>query len=548
MRNAVCPRRTAAGAVVASREISCFSTQGAASRPTRVDPYFAAGCSALRYDAVGTAPIRCADMTARACTECGAEADEPADHCDSCGAALEIRRLHEGSDVRIEPERLETELDESELSLPAGRWGRVSDHPGPGPTDSDRALARASERPRRARDGSLQPPRNEGADLEPSPPSLPKSPKPTIPQELPKPEASLPQAKAGDPAAAPRSPTPQAAHAGPSAELSHWLNDEAGAHPGGLPRMAAPSEARAATAVATTGSHAMQPRRPPVLASEALLRDLAPPRPARRALRFWCPLLGSLGASIAWLLTKGQGVGWPLAGAFAGLALLGLPPMPYAGRASAVATVAGTGLALVLWTDAASPDGASTIALTVSVTLLAAGLYFRAWHRASALARMIVSAGVLIGASLLWINGSLSDLTLFDTAWQSWLPRLLGLVFGLLLMLSLLAFMDPRSTGGASVWATLILVWHGMHAAVTILHAAWPKSSDTAHMERIPVDTLLAWASAPMLTALLSLGLAQLLAAGLSSAASRFSDPGMSIPPRPPNFGAPEVRARPHAR
>jgi hypothetical protein len=436
-------------------------------------------------------------MSACACIECGAAVDDTAEHCANCGATLEARRLHEGSDVRIEPERLGAALT-AEHSLTAGRWGRVSDHPA-AIEHVDPTTALVAVRAVKHHDEERAVSTND------APTDTPLRAVPAHAEIKP--------------------PTYLAQHA-PSAELSHLVNHDGPFVPGldpSAPRMAA-SDARPLTAITNTGAHATQPRRPPVLASEALLRDLAPSRPARRALRIWCPLLGVLGAAAAWFLTSGQGTGWPLAGAFAGLALLGLPPMPYPGRASAVATVAGTALALVLWTDAGTTDGLATILLTTSVTLLAAGLYFRAWHRASVLARFIVSSGVLSGAAFLWMRGDVADLTLFDTAWQSWLPRLVGLGFGILLMLALLAFMDARSTGGAAVWASFVLCWYGVYAAVEIVHAAWPKDAASLDIGRIPVDTLLAWTSAPLLTALLALGAAQLMAAGLAEASSRRRD------------------------
>ncbi|HET8933593.1 MAG TPA: hypothetical protein VFN67_09145 [Polyangiales bacterium] len=273
------------------------------------------------------------------------------------------------------------------------------------------------------------------------------------------------------------------------------------------------------------------PRRPPVLASEALLRDIAPSRPARHALRVWCPLLGVLGAVNAWFLTHGQGMGWPLTGAFCALALLGLPPMPYSGRASAVATVSATALALLFWSDAPSEGGASRMMLTVAVNLLATGLLFRSWHRASLVARIIVGAGIALSSFHLWLSGELQELTLSDVTWQSWLPRIVGLVFCLLLLLSLLAFMDARSTGGASVWAAFMLIWQGLHSIVTIVHAGWPKDALDFDLARVPSDTLLAWTSTPLLSALLSMGLAQLLAAGLASAAQRNNTTSMRPPP-----------------
>jgi hypothetical protein len=241
--------------------------------------------------------------------------------------------------------------------------------------------------------------------------------------------------------------------------------------------------------------------------------------------------LGVVGVINVWLLTRGQGLGWPLAGAFCALSLLGLPPMPYSGRASAVTTVSATGLALLLWSDAPNPGGASRIMLTAAIALLGSGLLFRAWHRASTLSRFIVASGIGLACLFLWLSGELSDLTLVDTAWQSWLPRVVALTLALLLLLSLLAFMDARSTGGAAVWAGFILCWMGVHAVAAILHAAWPKGADAIDLTRLPQDTLLAWTSAPLLTALLSIGFAQLMAAGVADATQRRNTTSMRPPP-----------------
>jgi len=452
-----------------------------------------------------------ADMSARACTECGAATDDAADHCERCGVLLEAHKLHEGSDVRVEPERLDAALPH-DPSLPAGRWGRVSDHPAP----------RVSVEHSQPEPAAV---RNE----------------PTV-----EPAAVSAPAVAAAPEAPPTKPAGVAAPAAPSPELFNLLANDIS--------VAVPPQASSgrgfgpdARSISTTGGHAVQPRRPPVLASEALLRDLAPPRPARQILRIWSPLLGVLGASAIWLMTRGQGIGLPLAGAFGGLALLGLPPMPYAGRASAVVTVAATGLALVLWADAGTAGGVPTIILTIAVATLATGLYFRAWHRASVIARMIVTLGVLTGATFLWMSGDLADLTVFDTAWQSWLPRLMGLSFGILLLLSLLAFMDARSTGGAAVWATFLVCWQALHAGVEVLHFAWPKSATSPDFSRIPIDNLLALVSTPLLTTLFALGLAQLMAAGLSTARAGIEAVHFGSTPPGSSF-APEARVPPHAR
>jgi hypothetical protein len=422
-------------------------------------------------------------MSARACNECGAPAASDDDsHCEVCGGSLEPRRLHEGSEVRVEPSRLGAAMPNAS-PIPDRRWSRVSDHPGADLGDSKEI------------------------------PQLLNSPQPAATELSPAQDSEL--------AVQPEAAVPLA-HATQHSDIAVVPGSVAA--PVVSPKPPAPVPAPIASPVAT-------PRRPPVLASEALLRDIAPSRPARNALRVWCPLLGVLGAANAWLLTRGQGMGWPLAGAFCALALLGLPPMPYSGRASAVSTVSATALALLFWSDGPSEGGASRAMLTVAVNLLATGLLFRSWHRASLVARVIVGAGIALSSLHLWLSHELQELTLADVTWQSWLPRIVVLVFCLLLLLSLLAFMDARSTGGASVWAAFILIWQGLHSAVTIVHAAWPKDAETFDLALVPSDTLLAWTSTPLLSGLLTIGLAQLLAAGLASAAQRHNTTSMRPPP-----------------
>ena len=422
-------------------------------------------------------------MSARACNECGAPAASDEDsHCAVCGGSLEPRRLHEDSEVRVEPERLGAALPNAS-PIPDRRWGRVSDHPGANLSDS-KAVPQLLNSPH--------------------PPAIEQAPV----QEL----DSVVQ--------------PEAAAAPPQSAVPH---SDIAVVPGPAPAPVLSPKPPAATQISTSQSAA--PRRPPVLASEALLRDIAPSRPARNALRVWCPLLGVLGATNAWLLTRGEGLGWPLAGAFCALALLGLPPMPYSGRASAVSTVSATALALLFWSDGPSEGGASRVMLTVAVNLLATGLLFRSWHRASVVARIIVGAGIALSSLHLWLSGEFHELTLSDITWQSWLPRIVVLVFCILLLLSLLAFMDARSTGGASVWAAFVLVWQGLHSVVTIVHAGWPKDAEAFDLARVPTDTLLAWTSTPLLSGLLAIGLAQLLAAGLASAVQRHNTTSMRPPP-----------------
>lgn len=430
-----------------------------------------------------------AAMNARICMACGSEVAQDADRCPSCGAEQEPKLFHEGSDVRLEIDRLGEELVNKDLSMPAGRWGRASEHPRIAPDEE-------------ARDSD--PARIVSEDESES--EAPET------SRISEPEAG--ELVAAGAAVRAQSPLQAAAvveETEPKPIVPAIAQDEVSL------RMLVPptTEPRHGNGMYTTGAHAPVVR-PPVLASEALQRDLTPPEPAPLLLRFWSPVLGLLGVAATWLLTRGHGIGAPLCGAFAALAVLGLPRMPYAARAAAVATVAATGLTVVLWTEMGGAQGPRAVVLTLTVTLLATGLFFRAWHRASALSRFMVALGILLGASFLWMSGAFSQITMFDMAWQSWAPRLVSLPFGMLLMLSLLSFMNARTTAGATAWATFVLLWHALYATVDILHAVWPKTAEEPDFSRVDAQAMLASGSGPIFAALLSLALAQLIASGLA--------------------------------
>ncbi|HKU36886.1 MAG TPA: hypothetical protein VJR89_02030 [Polyangiales bacterium] len=428
---------------------------------------------------------------------CGSEVADGAERCPVCGAETDGELLHEGSEVRLEIERLGEELTSKDLSLPAGRWGRASEHPPPVAGVRPVTLSLDSEpvheeAPPAPSQESEQSPgdagdRSNGHGAEQPPPQAASLAEDTAPSQAE--EAAPPP-----PVIAPHEEISLAALVPPPApEVRHG-----------------------------TGGHNAVVR-PPVLASEALQRDLTPSEPSPRLLRFWSPSLGLLGVSATWLLTHGSGIGAPLCGAFVALVLLGLPRMAYAARAAAVSTVSATGLSLVLWADNGAESGPQAVVLALAVTLLASGLLFRAWHRASMLSRVMVLLGILLGATALWMSETFEQVTLLDTTWQSWAPLLVALPFGMLLMLSLLVFMNARTTAAAGAWASFVLLWYALHSTLEVLHAVWPKDLESPEFSRVDPQTLLAWGSAPIFSALLALGLAQLIAATLAKSAASGS-------------------------
>lgn len=408
--------------------------------------------------------------------------------------------------MRIDHDRLDAVLPPRDGAVADGQWGntRSSTEPAGEPRPEARFVAPPTLTPTTA-----------SSDAQPSSEAADTTPTPTVSRSA-RAEAAMSAAQTTRSSESEPPPATAAARVATASEPVPLDAEVVVLMP---PAPAASAAAAPAARAPAVVSHAAAPR-PPVLASEALLRDMAPAEPAPRMLRGWPPVLGTVGALGTYWLTAGHGMGVPLIGAFVALGLLGLPPMPYAARAWAVVMVSGSALSLLLWSNVDGHANGESTLLTVVVTVLAAGLYFRAWHRGSNLARALVLCGTLGGATFLWTSGALSDLTMLDTAWQSWAPRLLGVPFGMLLMLALLAFMDARTTGGTSVCATALLLWYGLYTYVELMQAVWPKGAASANLALAPLSLLLSWVSGPPLTAALALGLSQVLAAALAGAVS----------------------------
>jgi hypothetical protein len=278
----------------------------------------------------------------------------------------------------------------------------------------------------------------------------------------------------------------------------------------GVEEAARPPSVRPTPAATTSAA------RPPVLASEALRRDLAPSTPADVIMRRVCFLVGLLGGMQTLLWTGARGVAVPLAGAFATLIALGVAPMGYAARAAAIATIAGAALGITSFAETMRTGRFEPLVLTAGITVLAAALLLRSWHRASWLARGLVAFGVAVCAGFLAMSQALQRLPIVDPSWQTWLPQVLQLVLVLLLLLSLLAFMDARSTGGCGAWATAVLTWYVVFRGVEMLAARFPsavRAARGAADEAAEGELAALHGAAPLLTCLLALALAQLWAA-----------------------------------
>jgi hypothetical protein len=134
----------------------------------------------------------------------------------------------------------------------------------------------------------------------------------------------------------------------------------------------------------------------------------------------------------------------------------------------------------------------------------------------------------LLGA--LWAATTSSpSLLALDFTWHSWLPAVCWYVFGVLSLLSLLAFMGDETTAGCDVWAGGLLSWFALNAVTDASVDVWGGSD-------APLGEALALAE-PAFAAACAVGLAQLAANYLGrkrhSSASVRPAAALADPPAP---------------
>jgi hypothetical protein len=256
----------------------------------------------------------------------------------------------------------------------------------------------------------------------------------------------------------------------------------------------------------------------PLLASEALIEDLAPLEPARSAARLWCAALGGGFLLFGLLALVGLGPGGAYAAApeivLGSIALVAaLVRITYRQRAgtmimigllSAVVGMRGPGAAGWI-------DGWSLLRTLAAITLPAA-LLFRARYRAYTPAR--------------WILGAAVASALPFVAYSIW--RLLRLPFGFetigaaialtAVLASLLGFMGEETTGGGTATALGAIVALSADVALGTLAALTTTASLTQ------TANVIAWAAAFAGTwAMAALGMFQILAWRFAADARRIN-------------------------
>ena len=234
------------------------------------------------------------------------------------------------------------------------------------------------------------------------------------------------------------------------------------------------------------------PPGPPILASDLLREQMRPSSPGEKALRATSVALSALGG-LAVLLTGGL---HPLT--FVALALLimtatlALTPMSYHVRAIGIFVAGGVATGVALWQQTLHGIAPEGVILAAATILLSGSLLFRAYYRGARLARLAVTLGVLALGAWFFASGGHESLVTLEGHWQSWAPAITHLGFGLLALLSLMAFMDSSTRGGSHVWAVAVLALYSVHIALLVASGIWPVDAGPASIEGPTIAAIVA--------------------------------------------------------
>jgi len=260
------------------------------------------------------------------------------------------------------------------------------------------------------------------------------------------------------------------------------------------------------------------PPRPPILASDLLREQMRPSSPGANTLRVVAVTLSTIGlVGAAW-----AGGVHPLTFVSAALlimmATLALTRLSYRARAISLVLAGAVATGIALWQQIVHrlpPDG---IILAGATILLSGALLFRAYYRGARLSRFAVALGVTALGAWFVLSGSAESLVTLEGHWQSWAPASTHMTFGLLALLSLMAFMESSTRGGAHVWAGALLVLYGIDVGLLVASEVWPIAGRAANIEGPTIAALLTGAVG---TIIAGLALAQVFVAIYQSASNR---------------------------
>jgi len=206
--------------------------------------------------------------------------------------------------------------------------------------------------------------------------------------------------------------------------------------------------------------------RPPMLASDRLREELHPTEAGSAALRVVAVAAGVVGGAGAAVIGGTSPLVLSTVAILAVIAILGVARLGYGARAWVLLLLSLGGLMVVL---VGSAGGAMPPVLTAATAILGAGLLHRGRYRASTASRWLVAVGLLLAATWYAAVGAAEGLSAVEGGALQIAAATVRVAFPLLLVLSLLAFMDSSTTGGCKVWGSAVLAWYPMFAVVELV-------------------------------------------------------------------------------
>jgi hypothetical protein len=264
------------------------------------------------------------------------------------------------------------------------------------------------------------------------------------------------------------------------------------------------------------------PAGPPILASDLLREQMMPSNPGAKTLRVVTVALGALGLIGAMLAGGVHPLTFVSAALLVMMATLALTPMSYKTRAISLVLSGSVASGVALWQQTLHGLSAEGAMLAGATILLSGALLFRAYYRGARLSRFAVALGVTVLGAWFVISDGHESLVMLEGHWQSWAPASTHMTFGLLGLLSLMAFMESSTRGGAHVWAGALLALYALDVGLLIASEVWPVAGEAA---TITGPTIAAWLTGIVGTIVAGLALAQVFVAISQAASSRSRSP-----------------------
>ena len=261
------------------------------------------------------------------------------------------------------------------------------------------------------------------------------------------------------------------------------------------------------------------PPGPPILASDLLRQQMRPSSPGDKTLR-WVTLGSTTACAIVALVVGGV---HPLTlvsvALLVTLATLALTPLSYGARAISLFVLGSVAAGVGLWQQTLQGLPPEGIILGGATILLSGSLLFRAYYRGARLARVMVAVGVATLGAWFVVSEGHESLVMLEGHWQSWAPAGAHMTFGLLALLSLMAFMESSTRGGSHVWAVALLILYAVHIGLLVAGAVWPAPGSDASIEGPTIAAIL---TGMVGTIVAGLALAQVLVVAHRKASARI--------------------------